>query len=92
MPNYRLALALALSLAGCALEAEPRVELPPPEPVVAIAIGNTGRVYTWYSDETLSIGTSDDLGRYDDGVAYSLAQHRDGLRPQRRPRDRDVKT
>ncbi len=41
-------------------------------PIVAMAIGPDDKVYTWYRGMTYSVGTSNDLDRYQEPLSYVL--------------------
>ncbi len=43
-------------------------------PIVGMAIGNNNRVVTWYSDNTYTIGRSDDLDRYAAPTSFELPE------------------
>lgn len=45
-------------------------------PIVSMAIGPQDKVYTWYSDQTMSIGTSDDLSAHQSPVHYDIPLNR----------------
>ena len=51
-----------------------RVSLDRFQPVIAMAIAPDDRVYTWYSNGTLSVGTSSNLSAHSSGATFDVAE------------------